>query len=170
MNTIEIEKYLRNEMNEGERAFFESSVNTDNELKKELEEHALIYASFDKIRADKMMSKFSTMSVNLPDTETRVIDLNSGNSVKNNRLKFVKWAASFILIATVGWLVLQGSASTTDVYNNYYTVYPNVVNPASRTESTNDRAEMWIFYESGKYAEAHRLFKSALKMIRIISN
>jgi len=165
MNTLEIEKYLRNEMTEDERVFFESRVNTDNELKKELEEHALIYASFDKIRADEMMSKFSSISVDLPETEAKIIDLEPGISVKNNKFYYVKWAASFILIAVVGWLILNRGtgAGATDIYQEYYASYPNVVAPVSRTESGDIRAEMWIQYESGDYSNACKSFESALK-------
>ncbi len=163
MNTLEIEKYLRNEMTEDERVFFESQVSTNNELKKELEEHALIYASFDKIRADEMMSKFSSMSVDLPETEVKIIDMEPGISVKNNKFYYVKWAASFILIAVAGWLVLRSGTSSTEIYNAHYAVYPNVVAPVSRTESGDIRAEMWILYESGDYSNAYKSFESALK-------
>lgn len=163
MNVEEIEKYLKNEMNEDERVFFESCVKTDTVLKKELEEHAAIYASFDKIREEEMKANFMRIDRDddLEHSEGKSVALET-ELTKRRSVKlptYFKWAASIAVIAAASWLLFfLNNHTPSELFTEYYTTYPNTVSPVSRS-GKESIADYWQFYETGQYENAYSAFK-----------
>ncbi len=163
MNVEEIEKYLKNEMNEDERVFFESCVKTDTVLKNELEEHAAIYSSFDKIREEEMKANFmrTDRDDDLAHSEGKSVALET-ELTKRRSVKlptYFKWAASIAVIATASWLLFfLNNHTPSELFTEYYTTYPNTVSPVSRS-GKESIADYWQFYETGQYENAYSAFK-----------
>ncbi len=163
MNVEEIEKYLKNEMNEDERIFFESCVKSDPVLKKELEEHAAIYASFDKIRAEEMKTNFMLIDRNDEPghSEGRSVAFDT-TLTKRRSIKFpayLKWTASFFIMPVAFIMIfLQNNQTPAQLFSEYYTTYPNTVAPVSLS-GTESIADYWQFYESGEFENAYTAFK-----------
>jgi len=160
MNVLEIEKYLKNEMSGNEKIHFESCVNTDAVLKKELESHAAIFASFDQIRKEELLSRFGNI---LKVSETKVIS-KPGEPEKSLEKNFGYWryAAAITGLILVGsiYFFQQGPAAES-VYADNYTTYPNVISTTVRgdVKQIND---LWLYYEAGEYKEAYLSLKEAI--------
>jgi Tfp pilus assembly protein PilF len=148
MDTISyIEDYFNHRLTEEDRKQFEERLKSDEPFAKEVKEHALLINALDETKADKLLLRFNELED----------ELNKVKSKKFNLSVYVRWAASIALIAVLSFLVyLSNNHAKEDLFLAYYTAYPNVESPVSRSEA--NQQDVWLFYEQGNFAEASKLF------------
>lgn len=79
------------------------------------------------------------------------------SKVKSFKIWYV--AASILLVCGLGFYFSQNSNS--DLYDNYYQSYPNVIAPTVRGENSADiKAEAFFEYDNGNYEKALVLFST----------
>jgi tetratricopeptide (TPR) repeat protein len=151
ISTDSIEEYLNHQLSEKERAGFEEKLKSDRDFAGKVEEHALIFNAFDEIKAKTLTAGFK----NIED------ELEGG---KERRLGFpiyLKWAATVTILAVLSLAIyLNSGPSEQDLFLSYYTPYPNMESPTSRSEASGKA--VWQLYENGDYAGAIGQFEQAV--------
>jgi hypothetical protein len=146
-----IEEYLNHQLTVEERNSFDEKLQSDEIFAKEVEEQVLLSNSFDEIQAHKLLLRFS-------DIEQ---ELEGGKEKYFGFPIYLKWAASVAVLAVLSLVVyLNTSNSNQDLFLAYYTTYPNVESPISRSDASGE--EVWKLYEAGNYAAAFIQFEQAL--------
>lgn len=144
-----IDKYLRQEMTVAERTSFEKKLAADATLGKQLELQKDIAKGIE-------YHSLQNLKKSLRQTEATI------GTPKPYKL-YWKMVASFAIIAVVGYLVFSlTSTSEQEIFEKYYDVYPNVVNPVSRSATDVVRNDMRL-YEAANYEEAINTFNQQLK-------
>jgi len=136
----QIDQYLNGQLTEQEKKDFELSLEEDDELK------ALFEFVSDTQKA-QAVNELTSLKAQLSNTE-------SNYKRRRQNTRYLKVAASIILLATLGYFIYNAtlqSADTTVLFDKYYKVYPNVVAPVSRDEETTDN--IFTTYEKGNYQE-----------------
>lgn len=143
-NIERVEKYLRGEMSANEAIAFENELSKNQELREALD-------FVRDIRKGVAVNKIHNLKAQLQEVDKK----------KSGGFKWLAIAASIALIATVGYFALNQSreVDTKVLYEEFYSPYPNVVAPTSRSVS-EDSLNAYQLYEQGKYERALNLFKS----------
>jgi tetratricopeptide (TPR) repeat protein len=146
-----IELYLDHQLTPAERKLFDEKLHADETFAKEVAEQTLILTSFDEMQAQNLMARFATIEDSLKGGE-------------ESRLGFpiyLKWAATVTILAVLSLAIyLNSGPSEQDLFLSYYTPYPNMESPTSRSEASGKA--VWQFYEKGDYVRALALFEEAL--------
>jgi len=146
-----IEDYLNNKLSVEERQSFDEKLKSDKDFVGEVEEHALLSNSFDEMQAQELLLRFS-------DIEQ---ELEGGKEKRLGFPIYLKWAATVAVLAVVSLVVyLNVNNSSKELFLAYYTPYPNVESPVSRSEAGSE--SVWLLYENGDYAAAYAQFEQAL--------
>jgi tetratricopeptide (TPR) repeat protein len=151
-HTILIDKYLHGSLSDKERSEFETLRARDEEFAREVafQENLreVVRAEEDPLR--KMVS-----------------DLESGyqeHSPNSGMWKKLLVAASiFAVLGLAIFYNLNRPVSSSDLYENYFESYPNVVNPLERGSNTEPKDMAFEAYENGRYQEAYDRFNDLLE-------
>lgn len=135
-----IDRYLRGEMSSDEEQAFLDQANHDEALAEELElcrdiqRGAEIHAARD-LKSALQRHEQKTYKKRSPGSGWKV-------------------AASVVLLAAVGYIIFQMTGRDKNgIYDQYYTPYPNIVNPLDRSENTGTD-DGFRLYEKGQYQDA----------------
>jgi hypothetical protein len=146
-----IEEYLNHQLSEEEREQFDEKLKSDKDFASEVEEHALLVNSFDEMQARELLLKFGNIEQ----------ELEGGKEMQFGFPVYLKWAAAVAVLAVLSLIVyLNTNNSNKDLFLAYYTPYPNVESPVSRSEVGGEA--VWQLYENGNYNEAYRQFEQAI--------
>jgi tetratricopeptide (TPR) repeat protein len=149
----QIEKYLNNELTTVEKTEVENKIKADKEFAREVEETAMLFNSFDEIRAEGLMIRLRNIEQ----------ELAGGKGMLIRMPVYLRWAAAILILAALSFAVyLNSHKSGHDLFLAYYTPYPNVENPASR--SAGGRQAVWQHYENGDFAAAFQQFEQMLEL------
>lgn len=161
-----LDRYFSNELDKGELKAFNERLKNDPEFNQEFQEIKEIKLAV-KVEARKEIKSLFT------DLED---DLNQKESTNNNQTAMKKVymvAASLMLIASVGYLVLTGNGkpSSQDVFTEYYQPYNNLngqVRGEARAASMS--AEAYNAYYAGNYALAAEKFEALVEVEKTAEN
>ncbi|MDH3712001.1 MAG: tetratricopeptide repeat protein [Cyclobacteriaceae bacterium] len=154
-DTERIDRFINGTLTEEERGQFESMMQTDPELKAEVELHRDIkvgaQAYFDQELKDKLAAAEG--------------DPTSKN-VEGKQASFRLWqtlgvAASAVLLVGLAYIFLNPSADPQELYLSYYQPYPNIVNPLERSQ-TDLPDDGMSNYEQENYQKAVEVFDQEL--------
>lgn len=146
----QLEKYLRGELEENERVVLEQELEKSPELFEQLRIEYGLQKGFDKIRAERMKDRFQEI-----DDQTKVILINYKT--------YLKWAAVILIILTPVFFLMNRGSSGMDIYTEYYTQYPNVLEPVTRSEESVNLGLM--AYEKGDFETAATFFSEELESV-----
>lgn len=147
-----IEDYLDNKLSSEEKNNFEERLKSDKDFTREVEEHAMLFNSFDEIQAQELLLRFGNIEQ----------ELEGGKENQFGFPVYLKWAAALAVLAVLSLVVyLNISNSNKDLFLAYYTTYPNVESPVSRSDAGGEA--VWRLYERGDYKQAYQLFEQALE-------
>ncbi len=150
-----IDRFIDGTLTEEEREQFEAMMQTDPELKAEVELHRDIkvgaQAYFDQELKDKLAA---------------VDEDPSFRSAEGNQVSFRLWrtlgvAASVVLLVGLAYIFLNPSTNPEELYLSYYQPYPNIVNPLERSQN-NLPDDGMSNYEQGNYQKAVEVFDQEL--------
>lgn len=138
-----IEKYIQGTLNEKEQLEFDTLRGKDQSFEQEVQFHEnlrqVIQAENDPVRA--MVEEF--------ESEATVSSSSTGV------WKQLLVAASiFAVLGLAVFYNLTRPISGSDLYENYYESYPNVVQISTRGEEASEARQTFEAYENGKYEEA----------------
>lgn len=130
-----IDKYFQCRMSELEIEAFKTELDSDTELR----------ALFDFVQDTKVATDFHAkgrLKSVLQDQERHL--------QKKTSYRRLQVAASIALLATFGYFILDGNNPDREaLYNRYYEVYPNIVDPARR--SSDGLSSIYQLYENKQY-------------------
>ena len=146
-----IEEYLNHSLSAAAQHNFEEKLKSDKDFARDVEEHAILANTFDETKAAELILGFKAIEK----------ELEGGKERQFGFPVYLKWAAAVAVLAVASLVVyLNTTNSTKELFIAYYTPYPNVESPVSRSETGSDA--VWQYYESGDYKSAYQLFEGAL--------
>lgn len=146
-----IEEYLNHQLSEEERERFDEKLKSYKDFAHEVKEQTMFFNSFDEMQAQELLLRFGNIEQ----------ELEGGKENQFGFPVYLKWAAAVAVLAVVSLVVyLNISNSNKDLFLAYYTTYPNVESPVSRSETGGEN--VWRLYEKGDYKQAYQLFEQAL--------
>ena len=146
-----IEEYLNHKLSQEEREQFDEKLKSDKDFASEVEEYTMLFNSFDEIQARELLLRFANIEQ----------ELEGGKEKQFGFPVYLKWAATVAVLAVLSLVVyLNTNKSDKDLFLAYYTPYPNVERPVSRSEASGDA--VWQLYENGEYKAAYQQFEKAL--------
>lgn len=151
-----LEKYLQNKLTTKEREQFELQLESDPDLKKEVEFELDVKRAISANEDENFRNLLAEFESEVDATENVII----GNESSSSRFP-TKWliAASVVLIAALTFVQFNQSSDPQDLFAQNFKPYTNVTHPITRGESSNTAKTMaFIAYESENYAEAVTLF------------
>jgi hypothetical protein len=148
-----IEEYLNHKLSKEEREQFDEKLKSDEDFANEVEEHALLLNSFDEIQARKLLIRFGNIER----------ELEGGKEKQFGFPVYLKWAATVSILAVLALvLYLYTYNSNKDLFLTYYTPYPNVESPISRSDTGGEA--IWRLYENGDYKAAYEHFEQTIAL------
>ena len=148
-----IDKYLRGELTAKERNEFDILMFTKEGFADDVE----------------MMRNLRPVAEDLDDENFRELmaefeaEAPSETSSTNLWKNLLVAASVFAVLGLTIFYTLTQPLSSSDLYDNYYETYPNVVNPMVRGEEPTDADKGFAAYESGDYEEALNMFEELHK-------
>ncbi len=149
-----IEKYVDGKMTEVEQREFEKQMAQSPELQREVNNFMMIYQSIKKQSRREIKH------------ELEILDEEQEKSFKR---PVFSWrflsaiAASALILITVGYLVFNPKKTSENIYNQFYTTYPNLVSSIQRgADSEDPKAQAFSFYENKKFTIAEKHFRQLL--------
>lgn len=153
----DIDRYLEHKMSAQEHKAFEERIKSDPALRKEVALQQDITAGINLFGGEALKKK-------LQSADREETDLPSDSEAKNNRGRpmytWIGIAASLSALFLVAILLFDRGTDPQELYATYYEPYPNVVNPAQRSEgaATDAAGQAMYFYEQGEFEKAIQLF------------
>lgn len=167
---LEIDKYLDGEMSDIEKQTFETKIDSDPLLARELkfqQEMRVIYNNqkwlegdkkvLEKKKSQQMLSFFKSEEANiLKNTIEEVVSQNRSNSGNRNSL-FLSIAATVAILIAISVFLFK-NPSYQDLYTDYINI-DNIPSLVSRGDTNTLLEEAQLEFENKKYKEAIRKFK-----------
>ncbi len=151
-----IERYFRDLLSEEERLAFEKRIESDEELKAEVDFHQdmLVAAQHEGDTAlKKMFQQQETKSTNVAN-ETVKIERPPTAKIFSLK-KVMALAASVLFMVLSYWFYQQSLLGSPDLFANNFEQYPNVIAPIERGETATTTLEKaFAAYENKRYEEA----------------
>lgn len=153
-----IERYLREEMNQQERKFFEETLKKNEELQEEVNLQQDVFSGIGLFGAEEMKKQLQAVEADekgkSPTATSRGRPLYTWLAV----------AASVTALLLVAIFLFNTGPNSQELYAAYYEPYPNVVNPIERSSGvpTDAAGKAMYFYEQGNFEEAISLFTQEL--------
>lgn len=142
-----IEDYINHQLTEEERNKFDERLNSDVLFAAEVKRYIYLINSFDETQAQSLLKRFKQIEEEIERPEKTAIRFPL----------YLRWAAAVAVLATLSVVAyLNVGMSDKELFLAYYTVYPNVDSPVSRSVGSN--AAVWIDYENGNYQDAYKQF------------
>ncbi len=148
-----IDKYLRGELTEEERQEFDTRMATD----KEFADDVAMMQNLGPVAEDVDDENFREL---MAEFEAEAPTSTSSTNLWKNLLVA---ASIFAVLGLAVYYNLTQPISSSDLYDNYYESYPNVVNPMVRGEEPTEADKAFSAYESGRYEEALQRFEELYK-------
>ncbi len=162
-----LDRYFSNELDKAELKAFNERLKNDPEFNQEFQEIKEIKLAV-KLEARREIKSFFT---DIEDSLNPKESTNKNNQTAMKKVYMV--AASLMLIASVGYLVLTGNGlpSSQDVFTEYYEPYNNL-NGAVRgeTRAASMSAEAYNAYDAGNYALAAEKFEALVEVEKTAEN
>ena len=133
--------YIADSLSLEDKSAFEQRLETDASLKKRFEEYKVIVGGIKISRANALKQK-------LVRQESKYVSTPSIKPV------LYKIAATLIFVVAATFIVNQFTSekSYEELYQEYYSPYPNIIDPVSRSEKNNS-SSLFQLYEEQKYTE-----------------
>ncbi len=151
-HTMLIEKYLQGSLSAKERSEFDILFGSDEEFAREVafQENLREVVNAEKDPLRKMVGELeSEFQENRPTSGTWK--------------KLLVAASIFAVLGLAIFYNLNRPVSSSDLYENYFENYPNVVNPLERGNTANAKDTAFEAYETGRYQEAYDRFRDLLE-------
>ena len=148
-----IEKYLRNELSAEEVREFEKQLQESPSLRKQLAREGELFASFDQVRRERLREHFKDLD------RGRQGKAVSRTMTGNTWLKWAATVAALLIVGYLGYLNLNRT-NPSQLYEEYYKPYPNVVEPVTRDNGSSTTA--YVHYEKAEYEQALTSFGKLL--------
>ena len=145
-----IKKYFNNTLSIDERKRLDMLLENDQDFKREFEEHKSLHRAFEINEAEQLKRK-------LKDIESNNTSQPPSNSSKH---WFLPMAAMVLVILG---LSVYLSFFNTNLYDEYFEIYPNVYQPVVRSTSQSIADKAFVYYENKKYEKAQQSFELLLK-------
>nr|WKN36941.1 tetratricopeptide repeat protein [Tunicatimonas sp. TK19036] len=154
----DIDRYLGQEMSIQEREAFEERMNHDPALQKEVALQKDITMGINLFGGESL--KKQLQSVDREDTDVPPVSEEAPTRRARPMYVWLGIAASLTALFLVAILLFDRGANPQDLYATYFEPYPNVVNPAQRSEggATDAAGQAMFFYERGEFTKAIELF------------
>jgi tetratricopeptide (TPR) repeat protein len=141
-----IEKYLLGKLSDSERETFEMRMREDKKFSRMVENHRSLLRGIE-IGFNKEIKNM------LKDEESAHAGSLSSRKTKFYSIRMITGVAAAILIVLILAYFLRPQKTTpTEIFADYYSVYPNIEIPISRSEEIGTIA--YSAYEKGKYSSA----------------
>ncbi len=166
-NQETIDQYLNQQLKDEALRDFESKMNSDAELKKEVELQALLHRGINKFAEDDMRSALKRMRTEVLTEESgatgsaKVVSL--GQKKKSSSV--FKWGIAAAIVMAIGLALFlfdnDPTASSSDLYASYYSPFSEEINARNSTvASTVIQASQ--LYKEANYEAALPLFLQSL--------
>ncbi len=153
LNFDEVRRYLKDQMDQGEKAQFESRINSDPELAKQVDLDRVLLEGIQLHYRGQLKEKLKRL-----DQGDQVVG-KSGFPI----FKALALAAGFTLILVVSFFIFDRKPDTQALYAAYFKPYYNVVSGIERGELGESGIEdPYQLYESGQYQKANASFEKLL--------
>lgn len=141
-----IEKYFSNRLTSDEFKQLEQVLNNDSQLRAEFYNELEIKQSIAREKHDTLKSRFQEL-----DNKTK------------KKISWFRYAAAVAFLIAVGSIIYSVQPNYQNLYTENFEVYPNVINPTTRSETEQETNEAAAFdlYEDGNYSEAAKIFNKA---------
>lgn len=152
-----IQAYVHGTLNDTETAAFEKELSTNLDLRNAVLDYKNIHESIKLAERENLKKRLQQLNL-----EEEIVKPQKKTIVRRLRPYLLPLAAASVI--GIIFLVNDGfSSNNTDLYNDYYTSYPNTLQPITRsTADTNIETKAFVAYESGDYKKATVLFKEIL--------
>lgn len=145
-----IQKHFNNSLSKEETTVF-------TQLLKENEAFKYVYDEYKDLQIALKHNEKQHLKTYLNTVDQKTLPFHK--KILNN--KSILIAIASCLIITIFYVV---SLNSNNLYDNYYSSYPNVYQPTVRGNNTNETAKAFQAYENRNYAKAAQLFKSLLEV------
>jgi tetratricopeptide (TPR) repeat protein len=146
-----IDQYLRGELSGEEAAGFEKELESDPLLRDKVDQHRQII--------EGLQAGFSReLKEILQDEEKRLSEKSSTS--KRRPLYPIIGIAAVVSLIIASYFVLNSSPNTEELFQEYYSVYPNIESPVLRSGMQEDNP--FAAYEQANYQVALDRFKALL--------
>ena len=145
-----IQDYFSNALSSEKRKQLDILLENDKDFKREFEEHKSLHRAFEINENERLKRK-------LKDIESKNTSQPPLNSSKRS---FLPIAAMVLII--VGLSVYLNFFNT-NLYDEYFEIYPNVYQPVVRSVSQSTTDKAFVYYENKKYEEAQQSFELLLE-------
>lgn len=142
MENLELfDNYINQALSREDRASFEKRLADDDGFKASFEEYELLVSGIELAGANSLKDK-------LAEHEAGYQNKTASKSI------VYKIAAGLIIFAIASFLIIQYSIQDNygDLYTEYYSPYPNVIDPVNRSEQSTGKSTFQL-YESRKFQE-----------------
>ncbi|MEM7106736.1 MAG: hypothetical protein AAF519_00825 [Bacteroidota bacterium] len=141
--------YLNTRLSQREKTAFEQNLNSDTKFQERFEEYKLLVAGIELSGANSLKQKLTSH------------ELSYAKHVGKRPL-YYKVAASLIFLVAASFLVnyFLSQKSYEELYGDYYSPYPNIVDPVDRSQQNADKSPFQL-YEEQKYQDAITIFNQA---------
>lgn len=152
-----IQAYVHDSLSETEKAAFEKEMSLNSALQIAVADYRNIHVSIQQAERESLKKRLQE----LKNSETVEEQKSVVRRLRPYLLPLA--AASVLFIALLGKDFLF-SSSNTELYNDYYSSYPNTLQPVTRaTGDVNKETTAFVTYEAGDYKKAATLFEEILK-------
>ncbi len=150
-----IEEYLNGNLSEDERRDFEARMKSDESLNEKVANHRSLLKGLELGFNRELKSLLQQ-----EEQMQKQISIKKNKQIKLRNYSMGLAAAVALILVSI-YSIRNQSLDSNELYFNYYTSYPNVEAPVSRSDDQIDNA--YSFYEQGNYPRALKLFSKLNK-------
>ncbi|MEM6523122.1 MAG: hypothetical protein AAGF85_10155 [Bacteroidota bacterium] len=138
--------YINNRLSQTEKAAFEQNRNADIEFQQRFEEYKLLVSGIELSAASLLKEKLTSHE-------------SSFTKQVSKRPLYYKIAAGLVFLVAASFLVNQfiSQKSYEELYSDYYSPYPNIIDPLNRSEENVNQSPFQL-YEAQQYQEVIEIF------------
>lgn len=139
-----LNKYFEKSLNEEESAFFYQLIESDLEFKSEFEYRNQVKKAIALNEREKLREKLKSF-----ESKPRRV----------NSLWYAA-AASLVIVFSFYFILFNQNHTSEELYNEYFEVYPNVVQPIVRGDGNSLVNEAFVAYENENYGQSAQFFQN----------
>ncbi len=144
-------KYFNKSLSKDEEAIFSNLLDKDSNFKILFEEHDNMHMAYKINEQQNLISYLKTIE-----------QKSTFNFKTKLNQKIIGFAIVCCLVIGAFYFLNNNNNNSLNIYNTYFEVYPNVLEPVIRGNETKT-SNGFISYENARYLEAEKYFKDLLK-------
>ncbi|NRB59879.1 MAG: hypothetical protein HRU50_08105 [Winogradskyella sp.] len=146
-----IQKYFKEVLTPQEEKEFSSLLENDSDFKLEFEEYSNLQKAFKINEADELKDFLKNIEASEADI-----------ALPWYKKQYIYYVAAAVLVIGLCIPMLM-KPSSSDLYNSYFEIYPNVEQPVVRGDNDNASNNVFQAYESNNFEKSSEGFKALLE-------